>query len=89
MKKSQVFRVPSALLPAVLPEAERVSEVPHVEVVQSVALPFEGQDGIGSQPDAAVHPGGEVNPEEGEPRVRDLQRNSAGLRQSFSVARSG
>lgn len=55
-----------------LPEGQGVDEVPGVEVVDPVALPFKGQDGVGAQPDASVHPWGEMNSEEREPWVGNL-----------------
>lgn len=56
------------------PEGQGVDEVAGVEVVEPVALPFEGQDGVGAQPDASIHPRGEMNSEEREPWVGNLAR---------------
>lgn len=55
-----------------VPERERVCKVSHVEVVQFVTLPFECQNGVGAEPDASVHPGGEVHSKEREARVGNL-----------------
>lgn len=55
-----------------VPEGQRVGEVPDIEVVDSVTLPLEGQDGVGAEPNAAIHPRGEMDSEERESRVRNL-----------------
>lgn len=55
-----------------VPERERVCKVSHVEVVHPVTLPFEGEDRVGAEPNAPVHPGCEVNAEKWEARVRNL-----------------
>jgi len=56
-----------------LPECERFREVAHFEVEEVVAFAFKGQDRVRAKPHVAVHPGSEVNPQEGKTRVRNLE----------------
>lgn len=64
----------SELIKVLVPERKRVCKVSGVEVVDFVTFSLEGEDGVGAEPHAPIHPGSEVDPEEGEARVRDLDR---------------
>lgn len=55
-----------------IPERQCICKITRIEVVHLVTFSFEGEDCVGAEPNTSIHPRGEVNAEEGEPRVRDL-----------------